>query len=240
MRNMVWIIDENSVELPNPEDDLEEAYIDDITDALHKEDQGVKLTDVRRISPVQFLRDRELGIRGTGQRIVRQGVVIDTEFPYDWDSDVRRKVYRRLRDECVDEEKERAARCTNVAPYYIEPIVDNRYWATKIFEKINYECETLYIKIRTGIGQYVELVVVNNSARLYMYANSFNDPKHSSMLQRSSERYHDDFDNWHFDTPYFCSHRFMQEHYCVQYCKRYCSACDRVACKCSIEECDVI
>ena len=188
-----------------------------------------------------FLRDRELGIRGTGQRIVRQGVIINNDFPYNWTSNVRRKVYQRLGDECVDEEKERAARC-NVAPYYIKPIVDYSCLAVEIIEKIHDECEAIYIKIRTGIGKYVELAVMNNSIRLSMYVtDSINDPKQISMLQRSGEReFYDFITNWHYNAPFFSSHRFMHMHYCIQYCKRYCSACYRVACKCSIEECDVI
>ncbi|XP_077265262.1 uncharacterized protein LOC143899135 [Temnothorax americanus] len=136
------------------EDNNHEDFIDRIVlnlrvvPDLHENNvRDERLRDVRQITPVQFLRDRELGIRGTSERFARQGIVIETESPYDWN--VRQKVYQRLLDECVSEEE----RCADV-PYYFKPRYwDYHFWAIEIFRKIeDGGCEALYIKIHTGIG----------------------------------------------------------------------------------------
>ena len=52
-----------------------------------------------RISPVQFLRDRELGISGE-----KHGTVIREPIS-DWSLLVRQKVYLRLRDKCYEDDE---------------------------------------------------------------------------------------------------------------------------------------
>jgi len=60
---------------------------------LQKRDIGA------RISPVQFLRDRELGIRGE-----KPGTVI-REPVSDWSLLARQKAYPRLRDKCYEDDE---------------------------------------------------------------------------------------------------------------------------------------
>jgi len=53
-----------------------EWYKNDIRSVLETENQPEEsATELRLISPVQFLYDRELGIHGTNERSVRQSVV---------------------------------------------------------------------------------------------------------------------------------------------------------------------
>ena len=64
-----------------------------VLDNLQKRDISV------RISPVQFLRDRELGIRDE-----KHGIVI-REPVSDWYLLARQKVYPRLRNKCYEDDE---------------------------------------------------------------------------------------------------------------------------------------
>lgn len=149
--------------LNNNNCDHDAEYRQDIIDILKDEDlRGERFTGVQRISLAQFLCDRELGIRGTSERIVRQGVDIETESPYDWPYHVRWEVYRWMLDECkreVDKEFEWHYKY-GVLRYYNEKNYDCNDWAMKIIQKIEYN-EVLYIAIHTGIGKCIELIIMN-------------------------------------------------------------------------------
>jgi len=76
----------------------EDYNVDDVLYVLgnpQKRDTNV------RISPVQFLRDRELSIRDE-----KHGIIIK-EPVSDWSLLARQKVYPRLRDKCYEEYEKR-------------------------------------------------------------------------------------------------------------------------------------
>ena len=197
----------------------------------HKDVQRDRIRNARRISPVQFLRDRELGIRGTNERIVRQGVTIEYDSIHYWPYYARQQVYQRLLDECKSEEEEdynpymnfdlclsEEENYSNMCGY--RAFIRHRqmylceryekskmyYYSERIFGKIH-DSSNYFIAIPAGVGRCVELFVMKNCYR-------FND--------------RDDYST------------FINEHYKVQDTERYCRLCKRVACKCSFEDCDVI
>jgi len=102
-------------------------------------------TDVY-ISPVQFLRDRKLGIRDE-----KHGIVIK-EPVSDWSLLARQKVYPWLRDKCYEDEYEKR--------YWwnrnVSEIKDDYYWAKKIADKSQGWC----IKIPASNKKCVELLTI--------------------------------------------------------------------------------
>jgi len=181
---------------------------------LQKRDIGA------RISPVQFLRDRELGIRGEKSgTVIREHILAGPLF-------VRQKAYPRLRDKCYEddeyEKKHWRSRNDNV-------IKDDYYWAKKIVDKSrNYYTG---IKIPAGGEKCVELLIINNMGigfRNYNFAKL--------LLDRCSDRCCE------------CERCIFAYEHEKKVIERYdflamwrdCSVCDRVTCKCSVEECDVI
>lgn len=215
-----------------------DAIIEDVIDVLTKDEEDPRgETDVQRISPVQFLRDRELGIRGTGERIVRQkiDIDIDAESVYDWPYHVRRKVYGRMLDKCVKEQDE--SKLAAYLPYHKRD--DYYHWSTKIIHEIEYN-SALYITIYTCIGKCIELLVVDN---LYHRDYSRFDIASRTMLENIYDDDKKDLDAWQHnyeDAPFFYRHNLMQMHYYVLNSERSCLSCGQVTCKCSVEECDVI
>lgn len=177
------------------------------------------LTDVQRISPVQFLRDRELGIRGTNERYVRQGVTIPCNA-VGWYHHVKQKVYRWMLDKCK-KEAENERRVIYFEPYtYTErdDYFDRRYWAIHVAQKIIYR-GPLYIQILAGIGRCVELIVANiNNKTIFTGSDNGGDGD-------------GDGDDFALKTYTVKD---------IQNKKRYCASCKQVTCKCSVEECNVI
>ncbi|KYN22225.1 hypothetical protein ALC57_05380 [Trachymyrmex cornetzi] len=102
------------------------------------------INDVR-IPPVQFLRDRELGIRGE-----KHGKVITSSVSA-WSLLARQRVYTRLREECKNDDNK------NIN---VNVIKDDYYWAKKIADKIRRWCTC--IKIPAGSDKCVELLIIDN------------------------------------------------------------------------------
>ena len=125
-------------------------YFQDIYEALEEREA----TRVKLISPVQFIRDRELGIRGVSDRFVRQGVEVESGlwnlFGERWTYTAKRRVFGRALKEICDiscyREADDESKCK-----YIE----------EIFEKVKL-CEALYIQIPAGISRCIELIVIDN------------------------------------------------------------------------------
>ena len=173
-----------------------------------------------RISPVQFLRDRKLGIRGEKPgTVIREPIFAGPLF-------VRQKVYPWLRDKCYeDDEYEKRhwwSRNDNV-------IKDDYYWAKKIVDKSRdyYTC----IKIPVGREKCVELLIIGN---IWI---GFRDRNFAKLfLDRCNDR------------CFKCEQCIFAYEHDEKVIERYdfldmsrdCSVCDRVTCKCSVEECDVI
>jgi len=170
-----------------------------------------------RISPVQFLHDRELGIRDEKHRIVIKEPVSD------WSLFARQKVYPRLRDKCYEDDEKRHWWNGNV-------IKDDYYWAKKITDKSQGWC--MCIKIPADNEKCVELLIIDI---IWM---KFRDRDLALKLffNRCDEQCFEceqcTFANKHNEK--------VLEHYNILDMSRCCNVCERVTCKCSVEECDVI
>lgn len=143
----------------------------------------------RRVSIVQFLRDRELGIRDTNERVVRQCVQIINYDMECWPYHVTYKLYSRLWDECCREieTNERFFRVNSFKsdindielPFYSSfmhklcrrlcnewsvevSIEDVCNLIHEIVNKIEQAGIPIYIKIHAGKGVITELVVFND------------------------------------------------------------------------------
>ena len=126
----------------------EDYNIDDVLHVLgnlQKRDIGA------RISPVQFLRDRELGICSE-----KHGTVI-REPVSNWSLLARRKVYPRLRDKCYEGDEYEKRHWWN---RNVNVIKDDYYWAKKIADKSQGWC--ICIKIPAGSEKCVELLIIDN------------------------------------------------------------------------------
>ena len=109
---------------------IDSEQLDVIEVLENKNVERNKFTGMRRILPVQFLRDRELGMHGTNERIFKQRVTMESEPVCNWPYHTRQRVYKRMLDECEIEEGEEC----RIQPYKR----DINYWMDKIFEKIQY------------------------------------------------------------------------------------------------------
>ena len=175
----------------------------------------------KRISPVQFIRDRELGIRGTLERVAIHRVYIKNESIYPWPYHVRQEIYTMALNQCPNDE---------------------------VAKKMLREYDTMYIKIPAGIGRCIKLLI-NNMVKVFLknpkitnmlrtYDDFFN------ACNRYA--YKDNENNDHFGrmmrTYVFILHEkeCKKMHYEVQDSVRRCNSCRRVTCKCSVEECNVI
>lgn len=196
-------------------------YKDDIVDAL----EGKKIfMNVQRISPVHFLRDRELGLRisRTSNHVVGQRVRVLTEPPINWPYPVRGEIYRRLLDECVKEDEE----------------FD---YTSRILRKMLCFGKALHISIDIDIGKCVELVILNN-LRPSQY-KSWKYPRHIGNVRKNCAD--DDLKVLrcaHLDVLDRCFQRYkcIFMHSRVQDSERYCLSCAKVTCKCSVENCDIV
>ena len=127
-----------------------------IIDVLTNEDTD----SVQRISPVQFIRDRELGIRGTNERFVTQGIRIDEDPPWEWSYHARRRIYKQYLNESKSEE--------DGVMRFSSQIEEAKYYATPIHLKVGYTTvgtgynTAVCIKIAINRQQCVELVIINN------------------------------------------------------------------------------
>ena len=179
-------------------------------------------TDVRRISSIQFLRDRELGIRGTGERTVRQQIRINENYVYSWIYHVRRRLYTWMRDNmCVFDDKE------------------NKYdRAKKIADQIR---NAVYIKISAGSGRCIELLAVGNAWDTEYTRNRVNERWMGKFdVYEYYEMWEQD-DRWRGMTdPRFNELSFRLEQCRLLNVQRYCNSCEENTCKCSVEECYTI
>ena len=122
-------------------DFLDSEQLDIIEVLENKNVREDKFTGMRRISPVQFLRDRELGMHGTNERIFKQRVTMDSEPVCSWPYHAKQRVYKWMLDECKIEEGEEC----RIQRYEYRDIY---YWMEEIFKKIHYwsdrERESVY------------------------------------------------------------------------------------------------
>jgi len=111
---------------------IDSEQLDVIKVLENKRIERDKFTGMRRISPIQFLCDRELGMHETNER--RRTNELQTKSHYekravcDWPYHIRRRVYKRMLDECKMEEGEEC----KIQPYKR----DIYYWMDKIFNEI--------------------------------------------------------------------------------------------------------
>lgn len=126
-------------------------YLQQIYKAFEEEEES---TCVKPITPIHFLRDRELGIRGTSSRSVRQGVSIDNTLwsllGVEYTNSLKLRVYgRALKDVCD-------------TSCYKEADKDTKFqYCEKVFDKVMRH-HALYITIPAGMGRRMELIVFNN------------------------------------------------------------------------------
>jgi len=190
--------------------------------------------DVQRISPVRFLRNRELGLRvsRTSNHVVGQRVCIQREPAYLWPYSVREKIYRRMFDECKKEEDDD----DDEKNYYC--------YTTSILRKILCFGKALCISVCIDIGKRVELVIMNN-LRPSQYRR-WKSPRHAILFRKNCDNADDDdmkvLHCVHGDVLNLCFQRYKRMNILsiVQDSERYCLSCAKVTCKCSVENCDVV
>ncbi|KYN30349.1 hypothetical protein ALC57_00183 [Trachymyrmex cornetzi] len=169
-----------------------------------------------RISPVQFLRDRELGIRGE-----KHGKVI-TKHVLNWSLLARQRVYTWLREEAKDVYK-------NIN---VDVVKNEYYWAKIIADRIPYRCKC--IKIPAGSDKCVELLIIEWFLDVFPPCEI---PSKKLLLDLCNDRQCFDCKQCIFA---FKHNDKVRECYDIIESLRYYNACFRETCKCSVEECDVI
>ena len=232
-------------------DDAEsiDCDIEDIVYVL--ENVPDKIDVQRRVSSVQFLRDRELGIRGTSERVVRQGVSINQVSAYDCPYHVRRKAYMWIRDNlcafdnCDEYRYVRNEYGRTRIIFDERKSAENKYeLAKKIKDHTSY-ANVLHITIPAGNGQCTELLAINVSS----WFNNDDEPDWNPAYNRWRKTYYikydddeeiplDRVDQWLEITTRFFEAKFAQDQYRVQDIERYCKSCQRNMCKCSEKACD--
>jgi hypothetical protein len=222
----------------------------DIEDIVYVLENAPDKIDVqrRRVSSVQFLRDRELGIRS--DRAVRQGVSINQVSAYDCPYHVRRKAYMWIRDNlcafdnCDDYRYVRNEYGRTRIIFDERKSVENKYaLAKKIQDHASY-ANVLYIKIPAGNGQCTELLAIN----VYSWFNNDDEPDWNSAYNKWCKTYYIKYDDdeipldrvnqWSELTTRFFEAKFARDQYRVQDIERYCKSCQRNMCKCSEKACD--
>ena len=198
---------------------------------------------VRRITPVQFVRNRELGIRGTHERVTVHRVHINNDPIYYWCDREQLRIYTAIMSRCKKEDEEITWK--------------HLYMLQKIVKEI--EFSATYIEIPAGIGRCIVVIPLNLERRLF-----FENPNETKMLRTYKvssaynvynanksffERYpptyyYNDEDLYRSLTgEYFFikrerKHKLM--HFQVQNAVKKCKLCKRIACKCPDEKCEVI
>lgn len=183
-------------------------------------------TCVKQISPVQFLRVQELGIHQTSNHFMKQEIEIDRRryiFGGLWSYTAKRRVDRWELNKICDASQYKEAEYRSKRKY-IEEFIE------KIFS-----CRALYIAFPAGIGRRVELIVMDNL-------------RFSGFFREDSTDYTASFDSYdeeqelqeNYKGVWLKYRELKGRHYDVQDQERYCKSCERVTCKCSVEECDVI
>lgn len=110
-------------------------------------------TRAKQISPVQFLCDRELGICGTSNHIVKQNFKIDSADRFDdfWTYTAKQRVFKRE---------------LNKIRYDMHfkklNVISKRVYIRKIFERLRCWLRVMYIAFPAGIGRCVELTIMKN------------------------------------------------------------------------------
>jgi len=152
----------------------------------------------------------------------KHGMVIKKPVS-DWSLFARQKVYPRLRDKCYenDEYEKRYWWNRNV-------IKDDYYWAKKIADKCQGWC--MCIKIPASNEKCVELLIIDN---IWM---KFRDRDLALKLffNRCDE------ECFECEQCTFANNEKVLERYDILDMSRCCNVCERVTCKCSVEECDMI
>lgn len=223
---------------------------------------------VQRIPTVPFVRDRELGIYKTIERVVKRRVETVSENSYG-ETDVLQRIspvrFLRDRELGIRGTSERAVNQRvriETDPVYGWPLNTKRKiykWArnrcvnkyldedTDVLKNTKYWApkiiswlhRMLYIAIPTGSEKRVELVVLEN-----LYSSPERLGNHT--LKRLFQICHAQFDESEaFNAidnhiPIFHKRDFLLELLHVQDCERTCVACDKVTCKCPVETCDVV
>jgi hypothetical protein len=122
----------------------------------------VRSTNSRRISPIQFLRDRELGIRATNEHFIRQRVqVVRYTSPREWPDYWRRRCINRIL-----EDARKIARDDNSEDISIKFetfLQKNKSRSGRINDFLDIcRISSLYIIIPTGIGTFVDILLYDD------------------------------------------------------------------------------
>jgi hypothetical protein len=229
-----------------------ESIDSDIEDIVYVLENVSNKTDVqRRVSPVQFLRDRELGIRGTSERAVRQGVSINYVYAYDCPFHVRRKAYTWIRDNlCTFDYSDDYRTIRNEYGrtriiFDVRKNIENKYALAKEIKDHASYAYVLHITIPIGNGHCTELLAVNVYSRFSNDDEPDWNPAYNKWRKTYYIKYDDDdeipldrVNQWPEIITRFFEAKFARDQYRVQNIDRYCKSCNRYMCKCSEIACD--
>jgi len=227
---------------------------DDVRSVLETEIQPEESpAESRLISPVEFLRYRELGIRGTSERSVRQSVDI-RESVDTWPHRLKHKLYNGLRNKLYNDNWPFANNnnCLSVSNDIAEFIYkglwmtwernQNLYYLRGInsfedyvhIEKMNNLIKKVaseiayngaaYIRIPAGIGLFTEVVI---------FGDVFGDmPSVDDMPCVDEDVTEMTFEMvFKMKFPYQQSNKYKPLHYCIQHMVRCCEYCCQVICR---------
>ena len=160
---------------------------------------------------------------------MRQGVEVESGlwnlFGERWTYTAKRRVFGRALKEICD------------ISCYREADDESKYkYIEEIFEKVKL-CEALYIQIPAGISRCIELIVIDN-LRFPDFIHRKDQDVLTASLELAAEEERELRRNYKGVSIYYRD--FRKWHYFIQSNERYCKSCERVTCKCLVEECDVV
>jgi len=230
-----------------------EEIEDDVRSVLETEIQPEEsATESRLISPVQFLRYRELGIRGTSERSVRQSVDI-RESVDAWPHRLKHKLYNELRNKLYNDNwpfanNDNCSSVNNNIAEFIYRVLwmkwernQNLYYLRGIdsfedymdIERMNNLVQKVaseiayngaaYIRIPAGIGLFTEVVI---------FEDVLGDmPSVDDIPLVDEDVAEMTFEIFEMKLPYQQSNKYKQLHYCIQRMVRCCEYCCQVICR---------
>jgi len=227
---------------------------DDVRSVLEKTEiqPEESATESRLISTVKFLRYRELGIRGTNERSVRQSVDI-RESVDAWPYRLRHKLYNGLQKKLYNDN-------WPFVNYDNEPSVSNNIaeviyrglWMTwernlnvyysrginsfedyvhikrmdnligKVVSEIAFN-GAAYIRIPAGIGLFTEVIIFGD------VLGDMPSVDHMPLVDEDVAEM--TFKLFEMKLPYQQSNKYKRLHYCIQGIVRCCEYCRRVICR---------
>jgi len=233
-----------------------EEIEEDVRSVLETEIQPEEesATESRLISLVQFLRYRELGIRGTSERKVRQSVDI-RESVDAWPHRLKHKLYNELRNKFYNDNwpfanNDNCSSVSNDIAEYIYKglwikweINQNLYYlrgidsfedyvliermnnlVKKVASEIAYN-GAAYIRIPAGIGLFTEVVI---------FEDVLGDMPSVDDIPLVDEDVEDEMTFeivFEMKLPYQQSNKYKRLHYCIQRMVRCCEYCCQVICR---------